>query len=335
MHYKEANFSLWCDFIERDFLNNDFIDMVDDEIVNGATSNPAIFKNAILTSPAYKEEIEMLCDDSPKEIYEALAIKDIQISADILNNIHKQSDNGYVSIEVDPFLCDDTKATVEEAKRLTKAIHHNNVMIKIPATDAGFKAMQELISEGININATLVFSPTQGSSCLKALQKGINKFKKSYPKKRVPSAVISIFVSRFDRKLDKQLKEKGLNSGLVGIYNATKIYHEVQKNSNENIRALFASTGVKGDEYDKAYYITSLLYKDAVNTAPIETIDEFFKSGKTEIIEPVEEEKIDKFFNTIQENGIDLNTIYSNLMSEGLESFKEAFEEILKELEKG
>jgi len=161
MYSENLKFSLWADFIERDYLDNEFKDLIEKKIINGATSNPAIFKNAILSSDAYIAQLESLGEISAKEKYEAVAIYDIQKAADILKPLHDRGDDGYVSIEVDPFYCDDAAATIAEGKRLFAAIARPNVMIKVPATDAGYEAMEALSAEGIPVNATLIFKKEQ------------------------------------------------------------------------------------------------------------------------------------------------------------------------------
>ncbi len=332
MCIEEAKFSLWCDFVEREFLEKELPIMIEKKTVNGATSNPSIFKNAFLNSPAYKEDITKLKGKDAKEIYEALAIKDIKTTADILKELYLKEDDGFISIEVDPRLCDDSEATIEEAKRLHQAIDADNVMIKVPATEAGFKAMRALFSEGIHVNATLIFSPAQAKGCLDAFTEGLKAFKEKGLEEKAPQAVISIFVSRFDRKMNDALSQKSLPTNRVGILNATSIYHDIKERDIEGVRTLFASTGVKGDDLEKDYYITELLFEDCVNTAPIETIEAFLENKNAQVKTPTSEEDIEMFFNTLKQDGIDMNQIYSELMHEGLKSFNEAFEEILKEL---
>ena len=330
--FKEANFSLWCDFIERDFLTSEFPIMIAKNIVNGATSNPAIFKNAFLNSPAYKEDISALKGKEPKAIYEALAIKDIKTTADILKELYKKGEDGFISIEVDPFLCDDSQATIAEAKRLHHAIGRENVMIKVPATQAGFEAMEALFALGIHVNATLIFSPLQAKGCLDAFEKGLKAFHDKGLDSEAPQAVISIFVSRFDRKMNGMLSEKSLPLNQVGILNATAIYHDIKQRSIKGVRTLFASTGVKGDDLVKDYYITELLFEDCVNTAPIETIEAFLENKNPTIKKPASKAEIEAFFTSLQQAGIEMNPIYTALIQEGLEGFNEAFEAILKEL---
>jgi transaldolase len=331
---ERSGFSLWVDFLERDFIKSKFKEMLDSEIVDGATSNPSIFANAILNSNAYKEQLEELKGLSPKEKYEALAVKDIKEAAIALREFYERALEGYVSIEVDPFLSRDTEATVEEGIRLFKKIGEPNVMIKIPATQEGYKAMEELMSLGISVNATLVFSPEQAQKTLDAMKRGMKRFASGFYEGRV-EGVISVFVSRFDRKLDDKLKSLGIPTAKTGIFNASKIYNLIRANSNPAIKTLFASTGVKeGQNLPKDYYITSLYAKQSINTAPLDTIEAFEANPyKGELALPICEEVIDDYFKRLEKAGIDMQTIYKELMDEGLVAFEKAFAEILKNLE--
>ena len=326
MYIEELQFSLWADFIQRDYLDNEFKDLINKKIINGATSNPAIFKNAILNSEAYKEQLSFLDGLSPKEKYETLAIYDISKAADILKPLYDNGDDGYVSIEVDPFLCDDAEATIEEGKRLFKQIDRKNVMIKVPATTAGYKAMQELTSVGIPVNATLIFSKEQAISCAKAFKIGIKEYGESV------DTVISIFVSRIDRALDTQLVEKNIPVSLAGIYNSADIYNEIQKLNVDGCRALFASTGVKDDSLPADYYITNLLAYNSVNTAPVDTIKAYDKHGVKDNALPISDDIIKKHFELIKSAGIDFDKLIEKQIADGLDAFKVAFQDILEEL---
>ncbi len=335
MYIEEGRFALWCDFVERGFLESDFPKLLEAKIVNGATSNPAIFQNAFQSSPAYREDIEKLSGKSPKEIYETLAIKDITLAADLMTALYEKGDDGFISIEVDPSLCNDAEGTIAEGKRLFAAIDRPNVMIKVPATEAGYEAIAALMAEGINVNATLIFSPEQAKRSVDAMESGSEAFTAKASQKTLPQGVVSIFVSRFDRKMDAHFKEVGIPTAKLGIYNATRIYHEIVRRDLPHVRALFASTGVKGDDLPADYYVTELLYADSVNTAPLGTIDAFVKTGIREVREPVAEREIDAFFALMQEKKIDIEAIYASLLEEGLDAFQKAFAEIMKELEKG
>jgi len=326
------NFSLWLDFIERDYLKNEFGKLLEQGIVNGATSNPAIFATAITTSPAYKEQLASLVGKSAKEKYEALAIEDIKLAAQMLRPLYDAGNDGYISIEVDPFLCNDTKGTVEEGKRLFKAIGEPNVMVKVPATQAGYEAMTALMDEGISVNATLVFSPRQATQCFKAMTKGIQQCE-SFGSCRV-EGVISVFVSRFDRALDAELEACGIDPHKTGIYNAGKIYNMIEENGVPNIRALFASTGVKGDLLPANHYITELMASHSVNTAPLATIEAHLLTNPSETKEvfPLDNKVINGYFMNLEDNGFDMEKIYKKLLNEGLVAFEESFKDMLEQI---
>lgn len=324
---EDINFSLWCDFIERDFLENRFQEIIADSTIHGATSNPSIFASSITSSVAYKQQLDMLQANSEKTIYEELALTDIKRAAELLaKQNRKNSDDGFISIEVDPLLCDDASLTIEEGLRLYQTINADNVMIKIPATPAGYIAMRELTSRGIHVNATLIFSVEQAINCAKALDEGIKDSNKD------TKAVISIFVSRFDRLLDSQMTIKGLPTAKLGIVNATKCYHEIEKFKNQNIRTLFASTGVKGNELNPSYYVDNLIFPNSVNTAPLATIEAWLKEGKKEQSTILSEDECNSYFDDLSKNGIDIEKANAELLSEGIESFKVSFKDLLSRL---
>ncbi|HED6859914.1 TPA: transaldolase [Campylobacter coli] len=344
-------FSLWCDFIENSFLDDDFLNLLS-RGVNGATSNPAIFKNAILNSPIYKEKIAKLKGKKAKEIYEELAIADIQKAADKLAPLYHTGNDGFISLEIDPRFYDNTSLSLGEAKKLYSAIGKDNVMIKVPATNASYEVMYELMKNGISVNATLIFSLEQSQKCFEALNAGLIEFRKNNialqgknTHLRTPQAVISIFVSRFDRLLNSKAKEQNR----IGILNANLAYNNIiSKNEpniralfastgvkgddlpNEpNIRALFASTGVKGDDLPKDYYIKELLFENSINTAPLDAINAF----KTEIEfkKPLMNFEIYTQLNAIISQN-EREKACDELLKDGLEQFCIAFEEILQAL---
>lgn len=326
MYIEELKFSLWADFIERDFITTGLRDYIKHGVVNGATSNPAIFKNAILNSAAYREQLQGLGQRSAKEQYEALAIDDIRAAADELRVLYDRGDSGYVSIEVDPFLCDDTAATVDEAQRLYREIDRPNVMIKVPATSAGYAAMEVLVASGIAVNATLIFKIEQARECLKAFQKGLDKSSQNV------DTVISIFVSRIDRALDETLQSKGIAPLHAGIYNASKIYDAIEYAKVPKCRALFASTGVKGSYPRASYYIEEMLAYHSVNTAPLDAIDAYVKTNSKRPKLPVEKAVVESFFVSLEKAGIDFDALLQQQVDAGLEAFKVAFQEILDAL---
>jgi transaldolase len=242
--------------------------------------------------------------------------------------LYNSRDDGYVSIEVDPFLCDDAEATIEEGVRLYNSINRKNVMIKIPATDAGYIAMEALVSQSIAVNATLIFSKEQALSCAKAFKNGAKKAEKNV------DTVISVFVSRIDRAIDAQLKTLNIDTALAGIYNASAIYEAIEALNIQGCRTLFASTGVKGDAQVPSYYVDELLASHSVNTAPIDTINAFVENGKNSIKLPIPKNKVDSLFDAISTAGIDIDEVIEKQISDGLSQFKDAFSEILEALEK-
>lgn len=325
------NFSLWCDFIENSFLDNEFLTLLSK--VNGATSNPSIFKNAILNSPVYKEKIAKLKGKKAKEIYEELAILDIQKAADKLAFKFFNNDDGFISIEIDPRFYNNTALSLGEAKRLFSAIGKENVMIKVPATQASYEVMYELMKIGINVNATLIFSLEQCQKCFEALNEGLIQFRKNHillnannaKKIKSPKGVISIFVSRFDRLLNS----KALEKNRIGILNANLAYNNIIRNNEPNIRALFASTGVKGDDLPKDYYIKELLFENSINTAPLDAINAF--KGDFELKTPLRNSQLYTELNKIISQD-EREKACKILLDDGLEQFCIAFEEILSAL---
>jgi transaldolase len=310
--------SIWVDYLDREFLDNEFKEMVNSGLVNGLTSNPAIFANA-LKKDVYKEDIEKLKGKSPKEIYEEIAVKDIQKACDVLSEEYKKGNDGFASIEVDPRLINDAKGTVDEALRLYDKIERENVMIKIPVNEAGYKAMEELAKKGININATLVFSPNQAMRAFEAIDKGDVK------------GVISIFVSRFDRKLNSLLAMQNLAKDRVGFFNAIKIYNMIEDEGSENIKALFASTGVKQDYLEKDYYVKNLYLPNSVLTLPLDVI-EAIKDKELEESFHFQTKHIDAFFSFLTPAGINMQKVYDELFNEGVVAFEKAFNNMLASL---
>lgn len=322
-----ADFSLWCDFVEREFLATEFRAMIERGEIKGATSNPAIFANAILSSGAYKSDITKLKSSgkNAKAIYENLAFSDIKSAAESLLPLWKRNPNdGFISIEIDPNLCDDSAKSIDEGVRIFRAINMPNVMIKVPATSAGYEVMNALYSKKISVNATLIFSQNQVKKCLEAFG-GESRDSGANP---TPKAVISIFVSRFDRYLESNpalnVGESNASAPKLGIYNAMKCYEIIEAFGNPHIRALFASTGVKGGAIPSAYYVEKLLLKNSVNTAPLATIRDFIKLDSPLIeIAPNIDEYLAKF---------SVEKIADELLNAGLEAFKNEFEKMLKSI---
>ncbi len=327
---RKLGFSLWLDFVERDYLENEFETLIEKGIVNGATSNPSIFAAAISSSKAYKEQLNSMQDKTPKQKYEEMAVQDIKTAAQKLRGCYDDGNDGYISIEVDPFLSNNTQGTIDEAKRLFATISEPNVMIKIPATEAGYEAMYTLLSIGISVNATLIFSPLQAQKCIDAMNRGLDELANSVGLQA--KGVISVFVSRFDRLLDSRLREKKIDTARTGILNAAKIYNMVEESANPAIRTLFASTGVKGDELEADYYIKELLASHSVNTAPLATIESYIQNISTTPKLPIDPKEIESYFNLLESNDIDMQEIYTELINDGLLAFEKAFKEMLEKI---
>jgi transaldolase len=325
MANQDINFSIWADYIERDFLLNDFQGMIDAGTVTGATSNPAIFKNAFLNSNAYESQKKELAELKGKALYEALAITDIQMAADMLRPLYDAGNDGLVSLEIDPFFAEDIGESIQEGMSLFERIDRPNVMIKVPATSAGYEVMKTLMSKGIHVNATLIFSLDQA-------QKVIQAIRAAHAPKGTKS-VISVFVSRFDRVIDDMVPSD--LQRVAGVFNASKIYNEIEAQNIDGLKCLFASTGVKDKtKYDESYYIEQLIGNNVVNTAPLDTIAAYKKSASTQVTLPRDNTELDNYFASLAEKEIDFSQIAKELLDAGLSQFKDAFSDIMKELEK-
>lgn len=322
-------FSLWCDFVERAFLAKDFQALLAVGAINGATSNPSIFKNAISLSSAYDEQKEFFKAKKGKELYELLATSDIKFAAYSLLENYVSGDDGFISLELDPNFAYNKEASLLEAQRLAGIIAMPNLMIKIPATEESYEIMKELLAQGYNINATLIFSPEQTEKCLAAFKVGNEEYKKRFPSCPLPQAVISIFVSRFDTLLAKEYK---INDNFqLGIKNANKCYNLIEKAKLENVRALFASTGTKSEALPKDYYIKELKFENAINTAPLDAIKVFLEK-ESAFKEAESDEALDEYFQALEREGINIKELYAKLLEDALQQFELAFEQLLNSL---
>lgn len=342
MSANAIDFSLWCDFIHKDFLDSSFKGLIDSGLVNGATSNPSIFAQALKTT-AYAENIRALKHKnlSPKAIYEEIALADIARASEIMRPIFvRDYTQGFISIEIDPRIADNAQSSIDEGKRLHKAINAPNVMIKVPATNAGYEVMNALASAGISVNATLIFSPEQAQKCVDSLKNGYDKCAKS-SNTPMPQGVISVFVSRFDRAIQPILSNVSVElqqaiSHKLGIMNALECYKIIEGFNAPHIRTLFASTGVKTptESISHSYYINSLVLPHSINTAPIDAIESY----KTDIGDKIKEvsavyvpnnDEMDSFFAQVKKAKININALYKQLLDEGMQSFEKSFEELL------
>jgi transaldolase len=352
--------SVWLDYIRRDLLPSaEFRRMIDEDGLDGMTSNPTIFEKAIDGSNAYDEQLTQLVRSgkSVEEIYEALTTDDIKAAADKLRPIYDRSQGrtGFVSYEVSPLLANDTDGTVAAAHRYAKIIDRPNLMIKVPSTPAGIPAIEQLISEGRCINVTLMFSVKHYDDVANAYIRGLERREKAGQALGGVASVASVFVSRVETLVDKLLEDKLKSNpgesiasmrGTAAVANAKLIYQRfielfhgdrfkplAAKGAHVQ-RPLWASTGTKDPKYSDVKYVEELIGPDTVNTMPPATMDAFRDHGKARlsVAEAVEQAReTEKRFAAI---GIRFNDVGKTLQKEGVESFSKSFEELIAAIKK-
>jgi transaldolase len=283
--------SIWYDNIQRSLLvNGELARMIREDYVTGLTSNPTIFEKAIAQSNDYDKVLTSLLQDSPRAdaptLYEALTVQDIQAAADLLRPVYDQTNgaDGYASLEVSPLLAHDTEGSINEGRRLFQAVDRPNLMIKIPATPAGLPAIQTLISEGINVNVTLMFSLQHYEDVVDAYLAGLEAWTGDDDLSKVAS-VASFFVSRVDTIFDKALEaisttEAMALQGKIAIANAkvtyqrfesifnSKRFQKLQERGARPQRVVWASTSTKNPHYSDVLYVEAVIGPGGVNTVP-------------------------------------------------------------------
>jgi transaldolase / glucose-6-phosphate isomerase len=360
--------SVWLDYIRRSLITSGELKrMVDDDEIWGVTSNPSIFQKAIAGSTDYDAALKSLEQEHDRDamsLYEAFAIEDIQATADCLKPVYQKTHkrDGYVSLEVSPYLAHETEATVTEAHRLWQTVNRPNVMIKVPATPAGIPAIQQLIGDGININVTLLFSQDVYEQVANAYITGLESFAAKGKDVSQVASVASFFVSRIDTMIDNlitaRLKtttdedEQGLLKimlGRIAIANAKVTYRRYQEIyqgvgvasalgsrwrqlANQGAkpqRLLWASTGTKDPQYSDVRYVEELVGADTVNTIPPATLAAFREHGQSR---PSLGENLDvaqEMMLKLQRAGISFKAITDQLLTDGLQQFTEAFDQLL------
>src|SRR3954453_3138617 len=286
-----AGTSIWLDQIRRSMTQGGELErLVREESLRGQTSNPAIFEKAILGAEDYDEQIEQLAHEGAgaRSIYQAIAIQEVQDAADVLRVVYDDTGgyDGYVSLEVDPDLAFDTQRTMEQAREDWGRVDRPNLMIKIPGTDEGLPAIEQMIYEGLNINVTLLFKVEQYEKVAEAFIRGLERRHEEGKSVDVHS-VASFFVSRVDTEVDKRLEQIGGHDellGTAGLANARAAYQLFKKtfqgerfqklaaNGAPVQRPLWASTGVKNPKYSDTMYVDGLIAPETVNTMPIATL---------------------------------------------------------------
>ena len=361
---KEYGQSVWLDYIRRSLIaQGELKRMVDEDGLTGVTSNPAIFEKAIDGSDDYRSAIEEISKDpglAAKEVFEILAVKDIQDAADVLRSVYDRTmaRDGYVSLEVAPDLANDTARTLDEARRLWKAVGRPNVMIKVPATPEGVPAIRTLLSEGINVNVTLLFARSAYEAVAQAYIEGLEARAAKGQSVAGIASVASFFVSRIDTAVDTRLEtllktatgaDKARLEGLLGkvaIANAKLAYASYKKifsgprwqalasKGAQTQRVLWASTGTKNPRYLDVVYVEELIGPDTVNTVPPETLSAFRDHGRSR---PSLEEDVSGATETLAalaKSGVSLEKVTDELLADGLKKFVEPFTKLLKAVER-
>ncbi|MEM9776237.1 MAG: bifunctional transaldolase/phosoglucose isomerase [Chloroflexota bacterium] len=337
--------SIWYDNISRKLLDSgDFEKLLEAGVV-GVTSNPSIFEAAIGKTSDYDAAIAAV--NSPnltdEQVYEHLAVEDIKRTAEMLESIYRATGkkDGYVSLEVSPNLANDTEGTIEAARRLWNWVDKKNLMIKVPATEAGIPAIRTLIGEGINVNVTLLFSIEAYEAVAMAYIEGLEERHKHGELNQVAS-VASFFVSRVDSLVDSKLEEAGNSDlqGKIGIANAKAAYASFQKIFSgerwEKLaeagamvqRPLWASTGTKNPSYPDTLYIDTLVGPDTVNTVPPKTLDAFLDHG-TAAETLVDLDAAQAELGALAEAGVDITAVTDQLLEEGVTKFANSFDSLL------
>ena len=357
--------SIWLDYIRRNLLTSgELKKLIDEDGLRGMTSNPAIFEKAIVGSTDYTDLLQSLAqkhDLDAKARYEVLAIRDIQDAADFLRPVYDATKrrDGYVSLEVSPYLARDTNGTLDEARRLWKAVARENVMIKVPGTAEGIPAFQQLIGEGININVTLLFAQEVYEKVAEAYIAGLEQLSATGGDVSKMASVASFFISRIDTLVDSKVNEKlkakpdaqqeALLKGILGkvaIANGKLTYQKylqifsgprwekLAARGAQTQRVLWASTSTKNPAYRDVIYVEELIGKDTVNTVPPATLDAFREHGRVResLTENIESAK--QTMSDLAKVGISMKEVTDQLTVEGVKLFADAFDKLLEAVEK-
>ena len=356
----ELGQSVWLDNINDGLIQSgELARLIAEGSVYGVTSNPTIFKNAIAGgSFSYPSEIARLAGagKNPDEIYDWLAVRDIARTADLLAETYKRGTgrDGFVSLEVPPSLSRDTEATVAEAKRLWKLVSRPNLFVKVPGTPEGIPAIERLIADGISINVTLIFSRPQYAAVAEAFRRGIERRIQSGQSLDGLHSVASVFVSRLDTAVDKELETRIPGSapplreqlqtlrGAAAIASALDVWEEYRSQffgpAFEPLRAkgarpqwlLWASTGTKNPAYSDVKYVEELAGPDSINTMPRETLDAYLNHG------PAPSNRLDPRLETAAKTrkafadaGISLEDHSRRLLKDGVQAFAQSFDEMM------
>jgi transaldolase len=338
--------SVWIDFLSRDLLRaGELALMVREDAVTGVTSNPTIFANALADGDVYDEQIAT-SDGDAMSVFLALAMRDVTGACDLLRPIWERTAgrDGYVSIEVDPNLAHDTEATIAQATHFHEAIARPNLLVKIPATDAGVPAIEEMTTRGYAINVTLIFSLTRHHQVAEAYLRGLERLAASGGDPSRVHSVASFFVSRVDTETDRRLAESGRDDlkGRLGIANAKLAYQQYKAlfygkrwddlaaRGATPQRCLWASTSVKDPSLRDTLYVEELLGPETISTMPEETIRAFQDHGRVELRLEADLDDAQYLFNKLYAAGVDYDDVVATLEREGIEKFVASLNELLK-----
>jgi len=344
--------SIWLDFIARSIISSgELKKLIDEDGVRGVTSNPAIFEKAITSSSDYDNDIRELSEKSEdnEEIFFGLAITDIQKAADLFKGVYDESkgEDGYVSLEVSPFLALDTEKTASQAADLWKKVDRKNVMIKIPGTKPGLAAIRQSIAKGININVTLLFGLPRYEEVAEAYIAGLEDHLAAGHSIGHISSVASFFLSRIDVIVDPLLDEKGAPElkGEVAIASAKKAYEiykrifsgprweKLAAQGAKPQRLLWASTSSKNPAFKDTKYVEALIGPDTVDTVPLETIEAFRDHGVAANTLETGLAEATAALEKLKSIGINIDEITQKLEDEGIDKFNKPFEKLLQAIE--
>jgi transaldolase len=343
--------SVWIDYLSRELLQTGELEqkMRDDAVV-GVTSNPTIFQKAISQGDRYDDQLREILESGEtdsKEIFLQLSSRDIADACDLLRKVWDEGRglDGYVSWEVDPTLAYDREGTIAEARRLNEWIGKPNLYVKIPATEPGLGAIEEMIAEGRPINVTLIFSLERHKAVMEAYIRGVERLVESGGDPATIHSVASFFVSRVDTEADKRLDAIGGDAtklkGKLGIANAKLAYQNyletfsgprweaLEAKGATKQRCLWASTSTKNPEYRDVMYVEELIGPETVNTMPEETIEAFQDHGNVSLTLTEDVDAAHKLLEDLRDAGIDYDDVVDVLEQEGVTKFADSFEELL------
>jgi len=349
--------ALWLDYISRDLVRCGELAKLIEEGITGVTSNPTIFQKSIAGSTVYDDDVRRLAaaGGNTASIYEALAFSDIGEAADCLRPVYNETHarDGFVSIEVNPHLAQDTERTIEEARRIFRTINRPNVMIKVPGTDAGLPAVTTLIGEGINVNVTLIFANAMYERVIEAYLEGLRRFRATGRPLGLVSSVASFFVSRVDTLTDKVLEHRIEHGephleplyGLAAVANAKLAYahykavfggprfEEFRIAGARPQRPLWASTSTKNPKYPPTKYVDPLIGVNTVNTVPPQTLDAIRVQAVT--AQTIEQDlaAAQGVMNELAGIKIDMEWVTNALLEEGVQAFTDSFDKLLADIE--